>query len=143
MHSNEGAFAILRKLLVKPMSVEPGSLAMLDLAIYMKQADLSKRIIEGIYEYRWLSRGEIKEDMGVKVGDVDKVLVDESVKNSLIDLERIEGSKVLNSFAERRGLSARKALYELRKRARAINDMLELTPEEIRKKVELYGVGLE
>jgi len=79
MHSNDGGLSILKKLLVKPMSVEPSALGMLDLAIYMKQLDLSKRIVESIYEYRWLSRGEINEG-GIDVGNVDKVEINQVVK---------------------------------------------------------------
>jgi len=142
MHSNDGGLSILKKLLIKPMGVEPSALGMLDLAIYMKQIGLSKRIVESIYEYRWLSRGEIN-DGGIDVGNVDRVGINEIVKNGLLDYEMIKKSKVLDSFAEMRGLSSKKVLEELRKRAKLLENIHTLKQNELSEMVDHYGIGIE
>jgi len=142
MHSNEGGLSILKKLLVKPMSVEPSALGMLDLAIYMKQVDLSKRIVEGIYEYRWLSRSEISEG-GIDVGNVDRVEINEIVKNGLLDYEEIRKSKVFDAFAKARGLSDKKVLEEFRKRTKFLENIHALKQNEFSEMVDRYGIGIE
>ena len=48
MHSNLDKVALISRLSTKPMSVEPQSLCMLDLAIFMKSEGLSDRRIEKI-----------------------------------------------------------------------------------------------
>jgi len=142
MHSNEGGLSILKKLLVKPMSVEPSALGMLDLAIYMKQVDLSKRIVEGIYEYRWLSRSEISEG-GIDVGNVDRVEINEIVKNGLLDYEEIRKSKVFDAFAKARGLSGKRVLEEFRKRTKFLENIHALKQNEFSEMVDRYGIGIE
>ncbi|MEM3241292.1 MAG: type II/IV secretion system ATPase subunit, partial [Candidatus Micrarchaeaceae archaeon] len=65
MHSNEGGIEILKRLLVKPMNVDPIALSMLDVALYMKQIDISRRVLSGIYEYKWLSRAETESGIEI------------------------------------------------------------------------------
>ncbi|MGA3020908.1 MAG: type II/IV secretion system ATPase subunit, partial [Candidatus Micrarchaeales archaeon] len=45
MHSNSGGLDIIKKLIIKPMGVEVKSLSMLDIAVYMRHLDLSKRAL--------------------------------------------------------------------------------------------------
>ncbi len=140
MHSNEGGLSILRRLSVQPMSVEASALSMLDLAIYMKQTEVSRRRIDIVYEYSWLSRGEIDGTQGIDVGNVDKVSIEEIAKNGLIDLEKLKDSKVIGRFAYKNGLSRKKAIEELKKRAEFIKSMQNLKEQEIEEEINKYGV---
>ncbi|MGB9732543.1 MAG: ATPase, T2SS/T4P/T4SS family [Candidatus Micrarchaeia archaeon] len=142
MHSNENGLAILHKLLVEPMGVEVGALAMLDLAIYMKQVGLNKRVVDTLYEYRWLSRGEVDGEEGVDLGGTERVVIEEVAKNGAICQEKLKSSKIIERFSSERGLSTKRALEELKKRANFLEKMREMGPEEARDKISLYGVGI-
>ncbi len=112
MHSSEEGVSILKKLLVKPMEVDPRSLSMLDISIYMRQQGLSERCISGITEYRWLSRAETEE--GVELENGDAVRLDAMPVGTLSGMQE---SKVVATYAARKGISARRAMAEITKRA--------------------------
>ena len=48
MHSNAGGMDIVKKLMVRPMGVESRSLSMLDVALYMRHADISRRVLSDV-----------------------------------------------------------------------------------------------
>ncbi len=118
MHSNEGGMQILKKLMVKPMGVDIRGLSALDLAIYLKQTDISRRSITGISEYKWLSRAEIEE--GVDINGEDMVQVSDVALNSQLDRSAIKDSKVLSAYARMQGITSKEAQKELESRTRLI-----------------------
>ncbi len=120
MHSNEGGMQILKKLMVKPMCVETKSLSMLDIAVYMRQVDISRRSISGIFEYRWLSRGEISE--GTDIAGEDMVTVTDIVSESMPDRPSIRESKAVSAYARMRGISQKDAIKEFERRSRLISN---------------------
>lgn len=120
MHSSEGGAEVLKKLLVKPMSVEPKSLSMLDLVIYMKQIDISKRLLDEIYEYRWLSRAET-EKVGFEIEGSDSVDISRTAANGTLNLDALKASKVIEAFSRKKGISSRLVLKELEKRSRFLS----------------------
>jgi flagellar protein FlaI len=118
MHSNEGGMQILKKLLVKPMCVDTRGIGALDIAVYMRQIDISRRMISGISEYRWLSRAEIEE--GTRIGDEDMVQVNEIVKDCGMDKSALKESKLMGSYSRINGITVKEALKEFEKRAKLI-----------------------
>ncbi len=123
MHSNEGGMQILKKLMVKPMCVEAKSLSMLDIAVYMRQTDISKRSISGIFEYKWLSRGEISE--GTDIAGEDMVEVNDIVSGARPDRPSIRNSKAINVYSRMRGIGQKDAVKELDRRSRLISEAFE------------------
>jgi flagellar protein FlaI len=118
MHSNEGGMQILKKLLVKPMGVDARGMGALDIAVYMKQADISRRIISGVSEYRWLSRAEISE--GESIGDEDMVQVNEIIRGCGMDRPALKESKLISGYSRIKGITVSDALKEFEKRAKLI-----------------------
>ena len=118
MHSNEGGLQILKKLLVRPMSVETRAIGALDLAVYMKQEDISRRVVSGISEYKWLSRAETNE--GTSIGDEELVQVNEVVRGGELDRSALKESKLIDCYCRVKGIVAREALKELEKRAKLL-----------------------
>ena len=118
MHSNEGGMQILRKLMVRPMSVDIKGLGALDIAIYMKQADVNRRFVSGIFEYRWLSRAET--DIGEPLGEEDMVKVSELAQNGIFDRHALAESKLIGCYCRIHGISAKDALKEFDRRSRRI-----------------------
>ena len=109
---------ILKKLLVKPMCVDTKGIGALDIAVYMKQTEISRRVISGISEYKWLSRAEISE--GENIGDEDMVLVNEIIKECGIDKSALKESKLINGYSRINGITTKDALKEFEKRAKLI-----------------------
>lgn len=118
MHSNEGGMQILKKLLVKPMCVDPKGIGALDIAVYMKQVDISARAISGISEYKWLSRAEVPE--GVKIGDDDMVQVNEIIRDFKMDKSALKESKLIYNYSRTNGITQKEALREFEKRTKLI-----------------------
>ncbi len=118
MHSNEGGLQILKKLLVRPMSVETRAIGALDLAVYMKQEDISRRVVSGISEYKWLSRAETNE--GTSIGDEELVQVNEVVRGGELDRSALKESKLIDCYCRVKGIAAKEALKELEKRAKLL-----------------------
>ncbi len=139
MHSNEGGLEVLKRLIIRPMGVEPSSLSTLDVALYMEQIGLDKRMLGKIFEYKWLSRGEISEDAGIAVSDIDKVEISEVASNGLLNPEKIKESKIIAMFAERHGMSEKKALEEFNRRAKVITNT-EKSKEDLELVINKYRV---
>ena len=122
MHSNEGGMEIVKKLMIKPMAVQAGAISSLDIALYMRHTDLSRRLLSGIYEYRWLSKAETME-LGSAVAESDSVDVFAVVENGELDRTALLKSKVIDAFSRKNGISARLALKELDKRASYLGEL--------------------
>ncbi|MEM3572111.1 MAG: type II/IV secretion system ATPase subunit [Candidatus Micrarchaeaceae archaeon] len=115
MHSNEDGLALLKKLLVKPMSVDPNALSALDLSVFTAQIGLAKRILSDAYEYKWLSRAEAEASAEV-IDDSNAVEITKVVGNGAINPEAIKESKVIGAYSARNGISKNSALRELKAR---------------------------
>ena len=139
MHSNEGGMQILKKLLVKPMGVETRSLSTLDVALYMKQVDISKRIVSGISEYRWLSRAEIEK--GEDVCGEDMVSVLEVMEGSGMSVAALQESKVMATYAKMHGITQKAALKEMDRRARLVQSALDAkgSGRSLEEEISRYG----
>lgn len=118
MHSNEGGMQILKKLMVRPMSVDPRGLGALDIAVYMRQADISQRLVCGIFEYRWLSRAET--DDGEKIGEDELVKIVDIVTNGVFDRSALQESKMIDCYCRINGISAKEAIKEFDRRSKLI-----------------------
>ena len=140
MHSNSGGMDIVKKLIVRPMGVESRSLSMLDVALYMRQTDITKRMLSEVYEYRWLSRAET-ERIDAQVGDGDAVDVANVVAGGVLDRGALAGSKVIEAFSRKTGLSRRLALKEFEKRLAFLKEACESckSSDELMDKVQGYG----
>ncbi len=140
MHSNEGGLEIVKKLIVKPMNVETRSLSSLDLAVYMRQTDLSKRLLSGVYEYKWLSRAET-ERADVTIEQSEAVDIAEAVSGGKLAREILPHSKVISAYASKTGASQKVALKELEKRAEFLKVIYEgcKSPGEMIEKTQGYG----
>ncbi len=114
MHSNDDDLSIVKRLLVKPMSVEPRSLSMLDLSICMRQPGVRTRIVSSIREYRWLSRAEIEQ--GTEVGDGDSVESSMVTADGRTKEEAIFQSKAMLCYAKCNKLTVKSARKELERR---------------------------
>ena len=102
----------------KPMSVEPFSLEMLDLSVFMRQKDGSSRCVDDISEYEWLSRTEISPDpvtSGVSIRSI--------VKEGGLNAEAVRDSKIIKRYSDSNLVSASAALKELKKRARFLHEL--------------------
>lgn len=115
MHSGEESLAVIKKLLVKPMTVEPRSLSMLDLSIYMRQSGIRSRILSSITEYKWLSRAETES--GIEVGDGDSVETLTTVSDGKTSDEVVDHSKALSMYSKINGISRNGAMREFRRRS--------------------------
>lgn len=135
MHSGDGGMQILKKLMVKPMCVETKSLSMLDAAVYMRQIDINGRSISGIFEYKWLSRGEADE--GVEIGDEDMVNITDIVSGAKPNLPLMRGSKALSAYSRLRRISQKDAAKEFDRRSRLISECFECG-KDIGKEVTKY-----
>ena len=110
MHSNSDGISVIKKLMVRPMSVEPGSLSMLDVSVYMRQSGISSRVMSSINEYRWLSRAEIDE--GMEIGNGDSVDIRAVAVDGKTKKESIMTSKALLKFSRARGITMKAARAE-------------------------------
>ena len=115
MHSGEESLAVIKKLLVKPMAVEPRSLSMLDLSIYMRQSGIRSRILSSMTEYKWLSRAETES--GVEVGDGDSVETLTTAADGRTSEEVVGHSKALSMYSKFSGISRSGAMREFRRRS--------------------------
>ncbi|MGC8662440.1 MAG: ATPase, T2SS/T4P/T4SS family [Candidatus Micrarchaeia archaeon] len=140
MHSNEGGLDILKRLMIRPMGVETNALSALDITLYMEQKGLSRRQLGKIFEYKWLSRGEISEEEGIIVDDIDKVEIKEVATNGLLNPEKMENSKIFDIFARQKDISKKKVFDEFGKRVAFINDAVK-SNQDLEKKITQYNPG--
>jgi type IV secretory pathway ATPase VirB11/archaellum biosynthesis ATPase len=140
MHSNSGGLDIVKKLMVRPMGVEGRSLSMLDVALYMRHAGIAKRLLSDVYEYRWLSRAET-ERIDTEVGDGDAVEIVSVVSGGLLDRGALQGSKAMQAFSRKSGLSMRLVIKEFEKRSAFLKEACASckNAEELMEKVQRYG----
>jgi type IV secretory pathway ATPase VirB11/archaellum biosynthesis ATPase len=140
MHSSTGGMDLIKKLLIRPMSVESRSLSMLDVALYMRHADVSRRALSDVFEYRWLSRAET-DRTEPEVGDGDAVEIASIVSGGKLDTGALQGSKVVDAYSRKSGLSKRLVLKEFDKRSSFLKEVCAsgATSGEIAEKVQHYG----
>ncbi|MGC8710470.1 MAG: ATPase, T2SS/T4P/T4SS family [Candidatus Micrarchaeia archaeon] len=142
MHSNEGGSAIIKKLIIKPMEVEPNSLSALDIALCMSNNGLGKRLLSSSFEYRWLSRAEIENEEGIQIGEFDKVGIKEVIKMGFVDPKILKGSKVIAKYSELSKISQQKAIAEFSKRNLFLKKLMAegASDKENIEKVNEYGI---
>lgn len=143
MHSNDGGLSIVKRLLIKPMSVEPRAVGMMDVAVYMRHMDLRKRALSEIFEYRWLSRAEILSG-GTEIGDSDAVSVSKMLEDGRLPAAVLETSKVIERYGAIKGISKKLVVKELLKRAKFLAEASESckTDQELADKIHLYKLGM-
>ena len=119
MHSGGNGQAVLNRLQSKPMCVEPQTLSMLDVAVFMKQSSLASRSVESIVEYKWLSRdvNELESGCEMKIAEISR---DSAMADSGIDC-----SKVLLAYSKEHLLSLARVKKELKLRASYLKGLLE------------------
>ncbi len=140
MHSNSGGLDIVKKLIITPMDVEVRSLSSLDIALYMKHIDVSRRVLGEVYEYRWLSRAET-EKLGTVIEGSDSVDVNCAVSNGRLDRGAITGSKVVEAFSKKNGLSKALVVKELDRRSEFLRVACEgcASSVEVLEKIQGYA----
>jgi type IV secretory pathway ATPase VirB11/archaellum biosynthesis ATPase len=140
MHSNSGGMDIVKKLMVRPMGVESRSLSMLDVALYMRHTDITRRLLSEVYEYRWLSRAET-ERIDAEVGDGEAVEISCVVLGGVLDRGVLQGSKVVEAFSRKTGLSVRLVLKEFEKRSAFLKEACGSckSADDLRERVQSYG----
>lgn len=140
MHSSTGGIDLIKKLLIKPMSVESRSLSMLDVALYMRHADISRRVLSEIFEYKWLSRAET-DHTETEVGDGDAVEITSIVSDGRLDTGALRNSKVIDAYSRKSGLSKRLVLNEFDKRVAFLKEAYSSggQPGAMAEKVQHYG----
>ena len=141
MHSASGGSDILKKLVVRPMCVEAKSLSMLDIAVYMRHLDASRRLLSDIYEYRWLSRAET-EKLGIEIEGGDSVDILGVVSQGRVDYRTLAGSKVIGAFSKKKGVSGKAAMKELARRAEFLKVTCESSKgaDEVLGRIQSYGL---
>lgn len=140
MHSNAGGLDIVKKLMTKPMEVETRTLSSLDIALYMRHVDLSKRVLSDVYEYKWLSRAE-SEGLGVVIEESESVDISGIVSNGKLAGELLKNSKVVEAFSKKSGLSTRLVLRELARRSEFLKIVCESSKNanEVLERIQTYG----
>lgn len=140
MHSNSGGMDIVKKLMVRPMGVETRSLSMLDVALYMRHTDITRRLLSEVYEYKWLSRAET-ERIDTEVGDGEAVEISSVVSGGVLDRGALQCSKVVEAFSRKTGLSVRLVLKEFEKRSAFLKETCGSckSADELRERVQGYG----
>lgn len=140
MHSNDGGISIIKRLFVRPMSVEPQAISALDLSIQMGSSGIEGRGVSEINEYCWLSRAEILGE-GTRIGD-DMVKVNPVLLNGTIKTKELQGSKIISLFSEKNGISKTEAILELKNRALFLKQVCNTANStlEIIEKISGYGL---
>jgi type IV secretory pathway ATPase VirB11/archaellum biosynthesis ATPase len=137
MHSSSDGIGVISRLQARPMSVEQSTLSMLDLSIFMRQADSGRRVIDSITEYKWLSRNET--DMNAS--DLRELEMLNLVSNSTLDMRRLSDSKIMLKYARIRMMSVPSAIKELKMRAAFLEKIAVEDPKRpILDCMESYGV---
>lgn len=128
MHSSDEDLGVIKKLLVKPMSVEYRSLSMLDLSVHMKQTGLRERRISSIIEYKWLSRAETEVGTGVGQSDIVKstcIAGPEGIAPNMADV-----SKIVKKHIAAQGLTKKSWKTEFERRIKIIRSSSESAKDE-------------
>lgn len=140
MHSNEGGMEIVKRLMVEPMNVDTRTLNCLDIAVYMKHLGLSRRTLNDIYEYRWLSRAETGT-LGTVIEEADSVDLRRVVSEGKFDAGSFASSKVADAFARKMNLRKNSAIKEFEKRVEFLKVVFESSkgPKEVLDKLSGYA----
>ncbi len=134
MHSMADGESLIGRLQTKPMSVEPHSISMLDIAVFTRLEGLKSRSLSGISEYRWLSRSEIGGDKGAEYS------ISELYKDGAANEKAIRDSKALAEYSKNERVGRRLALQELRRREEFLTKLsLEDSGTDIASLIASYG----
>ncbi len=115
LHSNDNGIAIVNRLLAKPLEVDPRSLGMLDLSIYMEKSNECDKCISQVIEYNWLSRAEAQGG-GIVLENGDSVEMRYMVKDSLFNQDKLSESKIIKMYCKANGKQIQDVFKELQKR---------------------------
>lgn len=115
---------IISKLMAKPFSIPSNVVNMLDLCVLMKNGNDSIWKIDGIAEYRWLSRTEIWLDEAEKLKDFE-FKVTNIVENGVLNRDALKGSKVLYEYCNAYFASPKEAMDEFEERRKYLDEMRE------------------
>jgi type IV secretory pathway ATPase VirB11/archaellum biosynthesis ATPase len=118
MHSSSDGMGVIGRLQAKPMSVEPALMQMLDLSLFMRQGEKSRRIVDSITEYHWLSRTETSID-----NDLGEMKLLPVVSDGVLNNRALQKSKVIARFAASRIVTRDAAIKELGKRAAFLKEV--------------------
>ncbi len=128
MHSSEEELGVIKKLLVKPMSVECRALSMLDMSIHMKQTGMQQRCISSIFEYFWLSRAETETGTAISENDVVRYI--KTAESSRIAPEFMDVSKAVARHSNAKGFSKKAARKDFEARVKAIRTAYSSSTDE-------------
>ncbi|MCL4411215.1 Flp pilus assembly complex ATPase component TadA [Candidatus Marsarchaeota archaeon] len=112
MHAMENGTAIISRLRSKPMSVEPSMVSMLDVSVFMKRSGMEERKVDSIFEYSWLSRGEIAYSEGGQEMAIAKIF-----ESGEPNYPAIRASKIIKRFSSMNCISIRESVTELKSRS--------------------------
>jgi hypothetical protein len=122
MHSSGNGQAVIGRLQSKPMSVEPDTISMLDVSVFMRQCGLMARKIDSVMEYKWLCRDEV----GIEELETgSQMKISEIGRGGSLEEGALDGSKVLRSYSNAHALTMSRAKKELKSRAGFLKSMLE------------------
>ncbi len=134
MHSMTDGKSLINRLQAKPMSVEPQSISMLDVAVFTRLEGLNARAVCGISEYRWLSRSEIGSEKGVEY-EVSNVS-----ENGRVDERDIRSAKIIEAYMAEGLIGSRQAMREFKRRVEFLNGMAQGAQEQsIADAIASYG----
>jgi len=141
MHSNDSEMSLIKRLLVRPMAVDPQAISSLDISIQMSNKGVDCREIGEIAEYKWLSRAEIL-DGGIQVGE-DMVKIESVSLNSTINPNLLKESKVVGKYSANNGITKALAIRELKKRAEFLKEICSNSKStlELTECIYRYNVG--
>lgn len=114
VHTSANGQSVLNRLKARPMSVEPSTINMLDVSIFVRKNADSQRVIDSVVEYRWLSRDELQLDEAEAYGEVKICEIYSPAQPSLASAK---DSKTIEAYMKKNLLSKPAALKELKKRA--------------------------
>jgi hypothetical protein len=122
MHSSGNGQAVIGRLQSKPMSVEPDTISMLDVSVFMRQSGLMSRRIDSVMEYKWLCRDEVSVE---ELETGSPMRISEIGKDGGLEESALDGSKVLDSYLKAHAFTIARARKELKGRAAFLKGMLE------------------
>ena len=102
---------LIKRITSKPTSIAPERLSSLDVSIFI---DNSRNTIQ-VFEYMWLSRGEIEE--GTDIFGKDMLIAKDISK---LEKEDIEGSKVVQRYSDMTGFTMQMCIDELESRSKSM-----------------------
>ncbi len=117
LHSDPAPIDLISRLTSPPMNVDFINIANLDVAIFMKQIGLDQRKVDSIFEFKWLSRGEIEH--GDKIGE-NQFSLNPIFKDSNFS---IRNSKVIDFYAQLKAISIDDAFKSFNKLVKITSDL--------------------